>query len=191
MLIHIWHPKGGTGKTTVAVSLAVALSRSWGRALYVEIGPVPLGVKLLGVPPDGQIHRGRGGVLAVYAPDVEKAQPLFTTERAMAVVADYPPCIKPEEGGLLLPVADWLSASTLEAFGNVKIAVLNKDRGWESKLPTPYELVRLPHSYAVERAVAEGVPPVLVKPLSSEHRQFVEGVKRLADRIIELAGVKK
>jgi len=67
VLINIWHPKGGTGKTTVAASLAIALSRSWGRALYVEVGPVPVGVKLLGVEPDGKVHEGRR--LAVYLED--------------------------------------------------------------------------------------------------------------------------
>jgi len=49
MLINIHHYKGGTGKTTVATSLAIALSKSWGRAFYVELGPVPVGVRLLGV----------------------------------------------------------------------------------------------------------------------------------------------
>jgi len=49
MLINVWHPKGGTGKTTVATSLAIALSKSWGRTLYVELGLVPVGVGLLGV----------------------------------------------------------------------------------------------------------------------------------------------
>ncbi|MEZ0318751.1 MAG: hypothetical protein ABWK05_01980 [Pyrobaculum sp.] len=72
--------------------------------------------------------------------------------------------------------------------------MVNKDRGArpeEEVFKPAYEVVRLPFSYAVERAVAEGVPPVLVKPLSSEHKQFVEGIKRLADRLIEIAGVKK
>jgi len=49
VIISIWHPKGGTGKTTVATSLAIALSKSWGRTLYVELGPVPVGVRLLGL----------------------------------------------------------------------------------------------------------------------------------------------
>jgi len=48
MLINIYHYKGGTGKTTVATSLAIALSKSWGRTLYVEVGPVPVGVRLVG-----------------------------------------------------------------------------------------------------------------------------------------------
>jgi len=69
VIINIWHPKGGTGKTTVATSLAIALSRSWGRTLYVEVGPVPVGVKLLGVEPDGKMHEGRGDVLAAYVED--------------------------------------------------------------------------------------------------------------------------
>jgi len=47
VLINIYHYKGGTGKTTVATSLAIALSKSWGRTLYVEVGPVPVGVRLL------------------------------------------------------------------------------------------------------------------------------------------------
>jgi len=55
VLINIWHPKGGTGKTTVATSLAIALSRSWGRTLYVEVGPVPVGVRLFGLG----LHEGR------------------------------------------------------------------------------------------------------------------------------------
>jgi len=49
VIINIYHYKGGAGKTTVATSLAVALSKSWGRALYVELGPAPVGVGLLGV----------------------------------------------------------------------------------------------------------------------------------------------
>jgi len=49
VIINVWHQKGGTGKTTVATSLAIALSKSWGRTLYVELGPVPVGVGLLGV----------------------------------------------------------------------------------------------------------------------------------------------
>jgi len=46
MIINIWHPKGGTGKATVATSLAIALSKSWGRTLYVELSPVPVSVNL-------------------------------------------------------------------------------------------------------------------------------------------------
>ena len=197
MQINIWDPKGGTGKTTVGVSLAVALSRSWGRTLYVELGPVPLGVRLLGVPPDGRVHEGRGGVMAAYANDMEQVKVLLSdvSQRAMAIIIDHPPCIRPEEGGLLLPVADWLSSTSLnEVAKNVKIAVVNKDRGAkpEEEIFKPaYEVIRLPYSYAVERAVAEGVPPVLVRPLSAEHKQFVEGIKRLADRLVEIAGVKK
>jgi len=48
VIINVWHPKGGTGKTTVATSLAIALSKSRGRTLYVELGLVPAGVRLLG-----------------------------------------------------------------------------------------------------------------------------------------------
>jgi len=78
----------------------------------------------------------------------------------MAVVVDYPPCVRPGEGGLLVPVADWLSASTLEKM-KAKVAVLNKDRGFEFKLAAS-EVIKLPFSYAVEWAVAEYVPPVLL-----------------------------
>jgi len=53
----------------VATSLAIALSRSWGRTLYVEVGPVPVGVRLLGVEADGKVHEGRGDVLAAYVED--------------------------------------------------------------------------------------------------------------------------
>jgi len=192
VLINIWHPKGGTGKTTVATSLAIALSKSWGRTLYVEIGPVPVGVRILGVEADGRVHEGRGDVLAAYVEDEAQLSQLLEKvgNDVMAVVVDYPPCIKPGEGGLLVPVADWLSASTLEKM-KAKVAVLNKDRGFEFKLATASEVVKLPFSYAVERAVAEFVPPVLVRPVSPEHKQFVEGIRRLADRVIELAGLKK
>jgi len=192
VIVQIWHPKGGTGKTTVATSLAIALSRSWGRTLYVELGPVPVGVRLLGVEPDGKVHEGRGDVLAAYVKDESQLPALLekVSGDVMAVVVDYPPCVKPGEGGLLVPVADWLSASTLEKL-KAKVAVLNKDRGMEFKLPTASEVVKLPFSYAVERAVAEYVPPVLVRPVSPEHKQFVEGIRRLADRVVELAGLKK
>jgi len=60
----------------------------------------------------------------------------------MAVVVDYPPCVRPGEGGLLVPVADWLSASTLEKM-KAKVAVLNKDRGFEFKLAAS-EVIKLP-----------------------------------------------
>jgi len=191
VIVQIWHQKGGTGKTTVATSLAIALSRSWGRTLYVELGPVPVGVRLLGVEPDGRVHEGRGDVLAAYVEDESQLSQLLekVSGDVMAVVVDYPPCIRPGEGGLLVPVADWLSASTLEKM-KAKVAVLNKDRGFEFKLVAS-EVVKLPFSYAVERAVAEFVPPVLVRPVSPEHKQFVEGIRRLADRVIELAGLKK
>jgi len=191
VIVQIWHPKGGSGKTTVATSLAIALSRSWGRTLYVELGPVPVGVRLLGVEADGKVHEGRGDVLAAYLEDEAQLSALLekVSGDVMAVVVDYPPCIRPGEGGLLVPVADWLSASTLEKM-KAKVAVLNKDRGFEFK-PAASEVVKLPFSYAVERAVAEYVPPVLVRPVSSEHKQFVEGIRRLADRIIEIAGLKK
>jgi len=191
MLINIYHYKGGTGKTTVATSLAIALSKSWGRTLYVELGPVPVGVKLLGVEADGKVHEGRGDVLAAYVEDEAQLSSLLekVSGDVMAVVVDYPPCIRPGEGGLLVPVADWLSASTLEKM-KAKVAVLNKDRGFEFKLAAS-EVIKLPFSYAVERAVAEFVPPVLVRPVSPEHKQFVEGIRRLADRVIELAGLKK
>jgi len=175
----------------VATSLAIALSRSWGRTLYVEIGPVPVGVRLLGVEPDGKVHEGRGDVLAAYVEDESQLPPLLEklSGDVMAVVVDYPPCVRPGEGGLLVPVADWLSASTLEKT-KAKVAVLNKDRGFEFKLAAS-EVIKLPFSYAVERAVAEYVPPVLVRPVSPEHKQFVEGIRRLADRVIELAGLKR
>jgi len=42
------------------------------------------------------------------------------------------------------------------------VAVLNKDRGFEFKLAAASEVIKPPFSYAVERAVAEYVPPVLV-----------------------------
>jgi len=77
VIINVWHPKGGTGKTTVATSLAIALSRSWGRTLYVELGPVPVGVKILGVEADGKIHEGRGDVLAVYLEDESQLSQLL------------------------------------------------------------------------------------------------------------------
>jgi len=192
VLINIYHYKGGTGKTTVATSLAIALSKSWGRTLYVEVGPVPVGVKLLGVEADGKVHEGRGDVLAAYVEDEAQLSQLLEKvgNDVMAVVVDYPPCVRPGEGGLLVPVADWLSASTLEKM-KAKVAVLNKDRGFEFKLSTASEVIKLPFSYAVERAVAEYVPPVLVRPASPEHKQFVEGIRRLADRVIEIAGIKK
>jgi len=158
----------------------------------VEVGPVPVGVKILGVEADGKVHEGRGDVLAVYVEDVSQLSSLLEKVGGdvMAVVVDYPPCVRPGEGGLLVPVADWLSASTLEKM-KAKVAVLNKDRGFEFKLSTASEVIKLPFSYAVERAVAEFVPPVLVRPVSPEHKQFVEGIRRLADRVIELTGLKK
>jgi len=152
---------------------------------------VPVGVKILGVEPDGKVHEGRGDVLAAYLEDESQLPPLLEKlgSDVMAVVVDYPPCIRPGEGGLLVPVADWLSVSTLEKM-KAKVAVLNKDRGFEFKLVAS-EVVKLPFSYAVERTVAEFVPPVMVRPVSPEHRQFVEGIRRLADRVIELTGLKK
>jgi len=191
VIVQIWHPKGGTGKTTLATSLAIALSKSWGRTLYVELGPVPVGVKLLGVEADGKVHEGRGDVLAAYLEDEAQLSSLLEKvgNDVMVVVVDYPPCVRPGEGGLLVPVADWLSASTLEKM-KAKVAVLNKDRGFEFKLAAS-EVIKLPFSYAVERAVAEFVPPVMMRPVSPEHKQFVEGIRRLADRVIELAGLKK
>jgi len=155
------------------------------------VGPVPVGVRLLGVEADGKVHEGRGDVLAAYLEDEAQLSALLekVSGDVMAVVVDYPPCIRPGEGGLLVPVADWLSVSTLEKM-KAKVAVLNKDRGFEFKLAAS-EVVKLPFSYAVERAVAEYVPPVLVRPVSPEHKQFVEGIRRLADRVIELAGLKK
>jgi len=162
MLINIYHYKGGTGKTTVATSLAIALSKSWGRTLYVELGPVPVGVRLLGVEADGKVHEGRGDVLAAYVEDEAQLSQLLEKVGGdvMAVVVDYPPCVRPGEGGLLVPVADWLSASTLEKL-KVKVAVLNKDRGFEFKLAAS-EVVKLSFSYAVEGAVAEYIPPALL-----------------------------
>jgi len=77
VIVNIWHPKGGTEKTTVATSLAIALSRSWGRTLYVEIGPVPVGVRLLGVEADGKVHEDRGGVEAPSPSQPERARPRF------------------------------------------------------------------------------------------------------------------
>jgi len=93
VLVNIWHPKGGTGKTTVATSLAIALSKSWGRTLYVEVGPVPVGVRLLGVEPDGKVHEGRGDVLAAYVEDEAQLSSLLEKvgNDVMAVVVDYPP----------------------------------------------------------------------------------------------------
>jgi len=163
VIVNIYHYKGGTGKTTVATSLAIALSKSWGRTLYVELGPVPVGVKLLGVEADSKVHEGRGDVLAAYVEDEAQLSSLLEelSGDVMAVVVDYPPCVRPGKGGLLVPVADWLSASTLEKM-KAKVAVLNKDRDTEFKLPTAAEVVRFPFSYAAERAVAEYVPPVLV-----------------------------
>jgi len=35
----------------------------------VELGPVPVGVKILGVEADGKVHEGRGDVLAAYIED--------------------------------------------------------------------------------------------------------------------------
>jgi len=119
-IINIYRYKGGTGKTTVATSLAITLSKSWGRTLYVEIGPVLVGV---------------------ISGDV------------MAVVVDYPPCIRPGEGGLLVPVADWLSASALKKM-KAKVTVLNKDRGFEFKLAAASEVIKPPFSYAVVATVA-------------------------------------
>jgi len=176
VLVNVWHQKGGTGKTTVAISLAIALSKSWGRNLYVELGPVPVGVRILGVEADGKVHEGRGDVLAAYVEDDSQLSQLLEKvgNDVMAVVVDYPPCIRPGEGGLLVPVADWLSASTLEKM-KAKIAVLNKDRGFEFKLAAASEVIKLPFSYAVKRAVAEYVPPILVRPVSPEHKQYVEG----------------
>jgi len=115
MLINIYHYKGGTGKTTVATSLAIALSKSWGRTLYVELGPVPVGVRLLGVEADGKVHEGRGDVLAAYLEDGSQFSSLLekVSGDVMTVAVDHPPCVRPGEGGLLVPVADLPSASTL------------------------------------------------------------------------------
>jgi len=77
VIVQIWHPKGGTGKTAVATSLAIALSKSWGRTLYVELGPVPVGVKILGVEADGKVHEGRGDVLAAYVEDESQLSQLL------------------------------------------------------------------------------------------------------------------
>jgi len=35
----------------------------------VELGPVPVGVRLLGVELDGKVHESRGDVLAAYVED--------------------------------------------------------------------------------------------------------------------------
>jgi len=115
VVINLWYPKGGTGKTTVATSLAIALSKSWGRTLYVELGPVPVGVRLLGVEAGGEVHEGRGDVLAAYLEDEAQLSSLLekVSGDVIAVAVDYPPCIRPGDGGLLVPVADWPSASTL------------------------------------------------------------------------------
>jgi len=105
MLINICHYKGGTGKTTVTTSLAIALSKSWGRTLYVEVGPVPVGVKILGVEPDGKVHEGRGDVLAAYVEDGAQLSALLEKvgNDVMAVVVDYPPCIRPGRAASLSP----------------------------------------------------------------------------------------
>jgi len=93
VIVNVWRPKGGTGKTTVVTSLAIALSKSWGRTLYVEVGPVPVGVRLLGVEPDGKVHEGRGDVLAAYVEDGAQLSQLLEEvgNDVMAVVVDYLP----------------------------------------------------------------------------------------------------
>ena len=106
---------------------------------------MPVGVKILGVEPDGKVHEGRGDVLAAYVEDGAQLSALLEKvgNDVMAVVVDYPPCVRPGEGGLLVPVADWLSASTLEKM-KAKVAVLNKDRGLSLSFPPRLRLSASP-----------------------------------------------
>jgi len=43
----------------------------------VEVGPVPVGVRILGVEPDGKVHEGRGDVLAAYLEDETRLSQLL------------------------------------------------------------------------------------------------------------------
>jgi len=46
----------------------------------VEAGPVPVGVKLLGVEADGKVHEGCGDVPAAYIEDDSQLPPLLEKE---------------------------------------------------------------------------------------------------------------
>lgn len=93
-LIALWHPKGGVGKTTIALNLAGCLTHQGKKVLVVDLDPQKSSLWIS----DLTDHKGLGFTVIDYYPD-EKPDVDY-------IITDYPPRIEylPSEAIILAPV---------------------------------------------------------------------------------------
>ncbi len=160
-------PKGGTGKTVLAVSAVLYLDAVIAPAGLVDTSPAPMGALMLGAEPKPGVYGGREEIpVAVTSLEtLADGYDALYQHGAVVAVVDLPPMAKTPRLDVAVVVADPPGLRFVEEFkvdATYVILAVNMADKVEGYKNAANAVVALPYSPGVARAYQMGMPPILV-----------------------------